>query len=96
MSVSELQELFACEICPVVGDDGVGDAELVNDVNKELDSLLGVGFGDRLGLDPFGEFIHRYQEVSKPSRSLFEGTDHVETIDCERPRDGDGLDCLHR
>ena len=40
ISFRELLEVVTCEVGPVVGDDGVGHAESVHDVQEELDGLL--------------------------------------------------------
>ena len=45
------------EISPIVGDDGVGHPESVDDVQKELDGLLGVDCGYRFCLYPFCELV---------------------------------------
>jgi hypothetical protein len=46
ISVGKLQELLACKVGPVVCDDGVWHTKSVDDVQEELDGLMGVGFGD--------------------------------------------------
>jgi hypothetical protein len=46
VSIGELKELLACEVGTVVCDDGVWHTKLVDDVQEELDGLLGIGFGD--------------------------------------------------
>ena len=45
------------EIGPVVGDDGVGHPEAIDDVQEELDGLLGVDRGYRFCLYPFCELV---------------------------------------
>ena len=53
----EFLKVVAREVGSVVGDDGIGHAEPVDDVLKELDGLLGIDCGDRLCLYPFGELV---------------------------------------
>jgi hypothetical protein len=55
--VTEVQELPSCELCVVVGDDGVWDSEAMNDVGEESYCLLGPDVVDGLDLDPLGEFV---------------------------------------
>ena len=57
VSFRELLEVVACEVGSVVVDDGIRHAESVNDVQEELDGLLGVDCGNRLCLYPFGELV---------------------------------------
>jgi hypothetical protein len=38
--VAKIKELFAGELCAVVGDDGVWDLEAMNNVSKEEHRLL--------------------------------------------------------
>jgi hypothetical protein len=39
--LAEVQELFASELCAVVGDDGVRDPETMDDVGEECHRLFG-------------------------------------------------------
>ena len=48
---------MTCEIGPVVCDDGVGHPESVDDVQEELDGLLGVDRGYRSCLYSFCELV---------------------------------------
>ena len=57
MPVTEVQELFAGEMCAIVGDDDVGYPELVDYVGEEEDSLLGVDVCDGSSPDPLGELV---------------------------------------
>jgi hypothetical protein len=91
VSISELHELHACEVCPIICDDGVWHTKSVDDVQEKLDGLLGIGFGDRFRLNPIGELVHRDKEVSETARGHPKRPDHVETPDHERPCEGDGL-----
>ena len=66
------------EVRAVVGDDAVRVAVAVDDVLEKGDDRLAVPLLDWLGLDPLGELVHRYEEVSHAASRRFEGTDHVE------------------
>ena len=52
--VAEVQELLACELCAVVGDDGISNPEAMSDVGEEQDGLIGADVADGLSLDPLG------------------------------------------
>ena len=78
VSITEVQELLAGEVSPVVSDDAVGNAELVDDVEEEFDCLFRADVGDALGLYPFGELVDCHEQVSEVARALFEGSYHVE------------------
>jgi hypothetical protein len=56
--VTKLQELLARELGPVVGDDGVGYPEPVDDVGEERHGLLCPEICSWLHLNPFGELIY--------------------------------------
>ena len=49
----------------MVGDDTVWNTKPIDDVKEELDCLFRVDIGDGLRLYPFGEFVHRYEQVSE-------------------------------
>jgi hypothetical protein len=91
ISIDEPQELLACEVGPVICDDGVWHTKSVDDAQEELDGLLGVGFGDGFRLNPLGELVHHDGQVSETTRGLPERPDHIETPDRERPGEGDVL-----
>lgn len=44
--VAETEKLLACELGAVVRDDGVQDPEAVDDVNEEVNGLLGTDIVD--------------------------------------------------
>jgi len=52
MPITKVQELFASELCAIVGDDGVGYPKPVDYVGEEEDGLLGANVCDGLSLDP--------------------------------------------
>jgi hypothetical protein len=54
---TEIQELLVGELGAIVGDDGVGDPKLENNVRDETHHLLGADFGQGPCLDPHSEFI---------------------------------------
>jgi hypothetical protein len=89
--VAEVEEFLPRELGAVVGDDHVGYAEALNDVGEEGYCLLRVDVDDGSSLDPLGELVDRYEEMSEAPGRLSERPHHVEVPDGERPRDGDGL-----
>ena len=50
-------EVLAHEVGSVIGDDGIGHAKPVDDVQEELDNLLGINRSDWFCLCPFGELV---------------------------------------
>jgi hypothetical protein len=92
--VGELQELLACEVGPVFCDDGVGHTKPVDNVKEKLDSFLGARLNDPFCLNLLGELAHHDKQVGEASRGLRERPDHVETLDRERPGEGDSMKCL--
>ena len=52
MLIVEVQELFASELCAIVGDDDVGYPELVDYVSEKEDGLLGANISNGSSLDP--------------------------------------------
>jgi hypothetical protein len=68
--INEIEELLAREVGPTIRDDGVGHTKPVDDVKKKLDSFLGAGLDDRFCLNPFGELVHRNEQVGEATRSL--------------------------
>ena len=59
--VAEVQELLACELCAVVGDDGISNPKAMSDVGEEQDGLIGADVADGLSLDPLGELVNGYE-----------------------------------
>jgi hypothetical protein len=68
--VAKVEEFLPRELCVVVGDDHVGYGEAVNDVGEEGYRLLGADVDDGSSLDPLGELVDRYEEMSKALRRL--------------------------
>ena len=61
VAVAERKEPLACELGAVVGDDRIRDPEPEDYVDEEQNGLLRLDFSDGSGLDPFQEFVDRYQ-----------------------------------
>jgi hypothetical protein len=94
--IAEIEEFLPRKLGVVVGDDRVGYAEVVNDVDEERYRLLGADVDDGSRLDPLGKLVDRYEEVSEAPGRLSERSHHVEVPEGKRPRDGDGLERLRR
>ena len=56
--VVEPKEFLPCELCVIVGYDGVWDPESVDDVREEQHGLLGFDHGDQSSLYPLHELVH--------------------------------------
>jgi hypothetical protein len=59
--VTELQELSARELGPVVSDDGVGHSKPVDDFGEECHGLLYPEVHNRAHLDPLAELVNGNQ-----------------------------------
>jgi hypothetical protein len=68
--VAEFQEFSAGELGPVVGDNGVGHSEPVDDVGEERYGLFYPEIRDWAHLDPFGELVDGDQQVGVASERL--------------------------
>ena len=71
--VAEPQELLSHELGAVIYDDRIWDPEPVDYVGEELHGLLGLDLDDRSRLDPFGELVHRHQQVGITPGALCSG-----------------------
>ena len=80
--------LVGREVRAVIGDDAVGDAITGYYPGYEVYHWSGFGRFNWLGLYPFGEFVHHYQQVFLLMGSPFKGSNHVKPPDRERPGDG--------
>jgi hypothetical protein len=49
--VTEVQELFSCEMCAIFRDYGVWEPEVMDDIHEESHRLLGLDVGERSDLD---------------------------------------------
>jgi hypothetical protein len=78
----------------VVGGDGVGHLESVDDVTEQGCGLRRREFGDRLGLYPLSELVHSHKQAGTTPGCLLEGPNQVEPTNREGPGDGDGLQGL--
>ena len=94
MPIREVQELFAGELCAIVGDDDVGYPEPVDYVGEEEDRLLGADVCDGSSLDPLGELVDGHQQMGVPSCCLLEWAHEVKALHHKRPSDGDHLQCV--
>jgi hypothetical protein len=75
--VAKLQEFPTGKLGFVVGDDGIRNSELVDDVGEEGHGLLCPEVCDWACLDPFGEFVHGDQQVGVDPGCLSQGPDDV-------------------
>ena len=56
--IVESNEFLAGELCAFIYDDGVQYSEVMDDVEEEQHSLLGLDHGDRPSFDPFYELVY--------------------------------------
>jgi hypothetical protein len=96
VSIAELQESFPGELRTIIRDDRVGKSEMMDEVTDEDNSLFGSDRSDRLCFNPFGELIHRNEQVREAPGRSFERADQVYTPGCEGPGADNGLKLLRR
>jgi hypothetical protein len=63
----------------------------MDDVSEKEHSLFGPNTGDRVSLDPLGEFVDGDKQVGEPASCSFQRSDKVEPPNGKWPRDGNGL-----
>jgi hypothetical protein len=56
--VTEVQELFSCEMCAIFRDYGVWEPEVMDDIHEESHRLLGLDVGESSDLDLLGKFVN--------------------------------------
>jgi hypothetical protein len=92
--LAEVQEFSAGELGAVVGDDGVRDPEVMDDVGEERHRLLGPDAVQRSDLDPLGEFVDGDQQVRVAPGRLLQRADEVQIPHSEGPGEGYRLQSL--
>ena len=93
MFITKSEEFLASELRAVVHD-GVWDSKAMDDVEEEQHCLLGFDRGDRPSFYPLGKFVYGDKQVGVALRHLFGWSNQIESLDYERPSDGDHLECL--
>ena len=94
--IAELEELLSGELHAVVRDNGVWDSKAIDDVKEEQHALLGLDHGDWSSLYPLCKLVYGDKQVRIAPGCPFKRSDQIEPLYCERPRDGDHLECLGR
>ena len=94
--IVEPQEPLAHELGAVIRDDRIWDSEPLDYVGEELHGLLGLDLDDRSRLDPFGELVHRYQQVGVAPGHSLQWSDKVQSPHSEGPCNGNGLQSMSR
>ena len=89
---AEILEFFSREVCPVVGDDVVGDTESKDYGFDEVYSRRDSRVGDGSGFNPLGELVDCNEEVGVPAlRGFLQWAYHVESPRGEGPRERNRL-----
>ena len=68
----------------------------MDDVEEELYGLLRFDRGNRSSFYPLYKLVYGDKQVGVGPRCLFEWSNQIESPNCERPGDGDHLECLGR
>jgi hypothetical protein len=94
--ITEFEELFTRELGAVVGDDGFGYPEAIDDVSEEGHDFLGANSCYWPSLDPLGELVNSHEQVREAPECLPKRSDQIQPPRSKGLRDGDGLECLRR
>jgi hypothetical protein len=70
-------ELLPHELCAVVGDDGVRDPEVINDVSEECYGFFRADLYYGSGCDSFEEFADIHEQVREAPGRLSQRPHHV-------------------
>jgi hypothetical protein len=75
--LTELLELVGCEISSQVCDDGIWEAEPMQDIRDEINNSIWCELGYRLVLDPLGKLVDSHQHMGETPQHYCEGPNHV-------------------
>jgi hypothetical protein len=92
--ITEIQEIFPGELSVVVGDDGVRDPEVENNVLDEIYYLLGANLHQGPCLDSFSKLVDREKQVGQAPRCLLKGSQGVQAPYDKWSCNGDCLELL--
>jgi hypothetical protein len=88
--------IFPGELSVIVGDDGVKDLEMENDVLDKIYCMLGANLSQGSHLDPLSELVDRDKQVGQALGCLLKGPQKVQAPHGTRPHNGDCLEFLGR
>jgi hypothetical protein len=76
--ITEIQEFFLDELSVVVGDDGVRDPKMKNDVLDEIYCLHGANLSQGHHLDPLSKLVDRDKQVGRAPGCFVKGPQKVQ------------------
>jgi hypothetical protein len=74
---TELPELISREVLSQVRDDGIREAEAVQDIRDEINNSIWCEFGYQLVLDPHGKLVDSHQYMGEIAMRCCEGPNHI-------------------
>jgi hypothetical protein len=83
--LAEFLELVGLEVGSQICDDGIGEAEAVQDIRDEVNNPIWCELGYRLVLNPLGKLVDSHQNVGETAWRHCEGPNHVEAPTSEGP-----------
>jgi hypothetical protein len=81
----ELPELVGREIWSQIHDDGVREAEAMQDIGDEVNDSIGYELGYQLVLDPLGKLVDSHQYMGETAWRRCEGPNHIKAPASKRP-----------
>ena len=74
---AECSELIRIKVGAIIRDNAVRDSISEYQFSDETDGNAWVKVFDRLGFNPFGEFVDCYEQMSEATSACLEGSDHI-------------------
>ena len=84
-------ELIRIKVGAIICDNAVRDSISEYQLSDETDGSARIKIFDRLGFDPFGEFVDRHKQMSETTSAGLERSNHVQPPDCKWPDEWDSL-----
>jgi hypothetical protein len=92
--IVKIQELLPDELVVIVGDDGVRDPKMENNVLDKIHCLRGADLSQWPCLNPLSELVDRNKPVGQAPRRFLEEPQKVQTLHGKQTCNGDGLEIL--
>jgi hypothetical protein len=83
--ITEIQELFPSELSVIVGDDGVWDPKIENNVLEKIYFLLAADLRQGPCLDPLSELVNYDKQVGQALRCFLEGPQKIQAPHGKQP-----------
>ena len=87
----ERLELIRIKVGAVICDNAVRNSISEYQLLDEVDGSACTKVFDGLGFDPLGELVDCYKQMGETTRAGFEGSNHIQSLDCKRPDEWNSL-----